>query len=200
VAIPSSLTHTDAGLTFDGMKAALGGLAVAVLVCAAAPPVRAADSSLGVSLGYVEARNVDPTLVFSGDFRFHLSGKFALAPEFSYWKKSQSSLSVTSSVEDLQFGVNLVAVLPASRRVEFFLGGGGGLHHVTGNVQVASAAAVSDSITQGGLCVLGGIDIGAGENLSFFGVARYDWVLGLEGDEPTRLDQYKIAGGFRVRF
>ncbi len=182
------------------MKVALNGLAVATLLCAAMPQARAADSSLGVSLGYVEARRVDPTLVFSGDFRFHLSRTFALAPEFSYWKKSESSLSVTSSIEDLQFGVNLVAVLPVGRRVEFFLGGGGGLHHVTGNVQVTSAAAVSDSITQGGVDVLGGIDIGAGDNLSFFVLARYDWVLGLEGDEPTRLDQYKVAGGFRVRF
>jgi hypothetical protein len=182
------------------MKPALGGMAVAALVCAATTPVRAADSSLGVSLGYVEARRVDPSLVFSGDFRFHLDGPFALAPEFSYWKKSESSLSVTSSVEDLQFGVNLVTVFPVARRVELFLGGGGGLHHVTGNVQVTGASAVSDSITQGGVDVLGGIDIGAGDNLSFFLLARYDWVLGLEGAEPTRLDQYKIGGGFRVRF
>jgi len=42
-------------------------------------------------------RKTGNTLVFSGDFRFHLNGVFALAPEFSYWKKPQSSLSVTSS-------------------------------------------------------------------------------------------------------
>jgi hypothetical protein len=184
------------------MKATLSGLVAATVLVAAIPDARAADtgSSLGVSLGYVEARRVDPTLVFSGDFRFHLSGVFALAPEFSYWKKSQSSVSVTSSVEDLQFGVNVVAVLPVGRRLEFSVGGGGGLHHVTGNLGLAGTVGLSDSITQGGLDVLGGIDIGAGDNLSFFMTARYDWVLGLGGEEPTRLDQYKFLGGFRVRF
>jgi hypothetical protein len=184
------------------MRATIGGLVVATALVAAAPAARAADtaSSLGVSLGYVEARRVDPTLVFSGDFRFHLGGVFALAPEFSYWKKSQSSVSITSSVEDLQFGVNAVAVLPVGRRVGLFVGGGGGLHHVTGNLGVTGSTVVSDSITKGGVDVQGGIDIGAGDNLSFFMSARYDWVLGLEGDEPTRLDQYKFLGGFRVRF
>ena len=30
--------------------------------------------------------------------------------------------------------------------------------------------------------------------------ARSDWVLGLSGDDPRRLDQTKFFGGFRVRF
>lgn len=46
----------------------------------------------------------------------------------------------------------------------------------------------------------GGIDIGAGDNLSFFLATRYDWVLGIEGEDSDRLDQYKFVGGFRVRF
>jgi hypothetical protein len=169
----------------------------------AAPQARAVDSSLGVSLGYVEAKRVDATLVFSGDFRFHLTKLLALAPEFSYWKKSQSSLTLTSSVEDLQFGVNVVAVLQAGSRIQLFAGGGGGLHHVTGNLAVrgsTSASAVSDSVTKGGVDVLGGVDIAAGDTLSFFLSARYDWVLGLEGEDPRRLDQAKFVGGFRVKF
>jgi len=175
-------------------------LATALL---AAPEAYAVDSSLGVSLGYVEAKRVDATLVFSGDYRFHLSKVIALAPEFSYWKKSQSSVTLTSSIEDLQFGVNAVAVLPVGSRVQLFGGGGGGLHHVTGNLAIrgsSTASSVTDSITRGGLDVLAGVDIAAGDTLSFFLSARYDWVLGLEGDDPRRLDQTKFLGGFRVRF
>jgi hypothetical protein len=154
-------------------------LATALL---AAPEAFAVDSSLGVSLGYVEAKRVDATLVFSGDYRFHLSKVIALAPEFSYWK---------------------VAVLPVGSRVQLFGGGGGGLHHVTGNLAIrgsGTASSVTDSITRGGFDVLAGVDIAAGDTLSFFLSARYDWVLGLEGDDPRRLDQAKFVGGFRVRF
>jgi hypothetical protein len=94
------------------MKATLSGLVAVTALVARAE--HALPTLLGVSLGYVEARSVDPTLVFSGDFRFHLNRVFALAPEFSYWKKSQSSLSVTTSVEDLQFGVNVLGILPVT--------------------------------------------------------------------------------------
>jgi hypothetical protein len=182
------------------MRAALRGLLAATILVATTTEARAADSSLGVSLGYVKPKSVDSTLVFSGDFRFHLNHVFALSPEFSYWKKSQSAVAVSSSVEDLQFGVNLVAVLPVGHRVELFVGGGGGLHHVTANLALSGSAGLSDSITEGGVDALGGIDIGAGDNLSFFLEARYDWVLGLEGADSERLDQYKFVGGFRVRF
>jgi hypothetical protein len=182
------------------MRAALRGLLAASILVVVTSGARAADSSLGVSLGYVKPKSVDSTLVFSGDFRFHLNRVFALAPEFGYWKKSESAVAVSSSVEDLQFGVNVVAVLPVGHRVEFFVGGGGGLHHVTGNLALAGSAGLSDSITRGGVDVQGGIDIGAGDNLSFFLETRYDWVLGVEGEEPDRLDQYKFVGGFRVRF
>ncbi|HVO09730.1 MAG TPA: outer membrane beta-barrel protein [Vicinamibacteria bacterium] len=169
---------------------------------AAAPSARAADppSSIGVELGYVKARQLDSTLVFGGDFRFGVASHLCLAPEFSYWKKSESSIAITSSVEDLQFGVNLVAVLPLGRRLGWFGGGGGGLHHVTGDLGVTGSTVVSDSTTKGGVDVLTGLEISAGDNLSFVLSGRYDWVLGLGGSDATRLDQYKFLGGFRVRF
>jgi hypothetical protein len=184
------------------MRARIGGLALATAILAVVPAARAADSgsSIGVSLGYVKAKNVDSTLVFGGDFQFPLAGVLSLAPEFSYWKKSQSSVDITSSVEDLQFGVNLVAVLRVSRRVGLFAGGGGGLHHVTGNLGITGSTIVSDSTTKGGAAVLGGIEIAAGDSLGFFLSARYDWVLGLSGTDSSRLDQGKFLGGFRMKF
>ncbi len=93
--------------------------------------VPALESSVGVGVGYVKANGVDATLVFNGVFRFHLSKIFALEPEVSYWSKSQSVLGVTASIEDLQFGVNALAVFGAGRSVEVFGGGGGGLHQIT---------------------------------------------------------------------
>lgn len=164
---------------------------------------RAVESSLGVELGYVKAKGVDSTLVFGGDFRFHLAKAFALAPEFSYWKKSQSGLGITASAEDLQFGVKAIGVYRASQILQLFGGAGIGLHHVTGSVGVAGGTRASDSITKGGVDIVGGIDVKAGNGLSFFMEARYDWVLGLDGTEgrdTNRLDQHKFLGGFRVRF
>jgi hypothetical protein len=160
----------------------------------------ATESSLGVELGYVKAKAVDSTLFFAGDYRFHLTDNFGLAPEFSYWKRSQTSLGLSASLEDLQFGVKAVGVYRASRTLELFAAGGGGLHHFTGNAGVSGGTAISDSQTKGGLNVSGGLDLKAGDNLSFFMAARYDWVLGLEGDDKSRLDQKKFSGGFRVRF
>jgi len=179
-------------------KQVVGLLAAAIFALGA--DARAVESSLGVELGYVKAKAVDSTLVFGGDFRFHVAKAFALAPEFSYWKKSQSGLGITSSVEDLQFGVKAVGVYRPNRTLELFAGAGGGVHHFTGNLGVLGGSALSDSVTKGGVDVLAGLDVKAGDNLSFFMSARYDWILGTEGDDTTRLDQKKFTGGFRVRF
>jgi hypothetical protein len=184
------------------MKSSLGRLLIATVVLAAAQSARAADyaSSIGVSLGYVQAKGVDSTLVFGGDYRFPLARGLFLAPEFSYWKKSQSSVTLTASVEDLQFGVNAILAVPLSRRLVFFAGGGGGVHRITGDVGATGSTLVSNSNTEGGADVQGGFDVGAGDNLGFFLASRYDWVLGLGGADPRRLDQWRVLGGFRVKF
>ena len=107
---------------------------------------RAGETSLGIDVGYVKPKRIEATLFFNGNFRFHLSRRFALEPEFSYWRKSSSALAVTASLEDLQFGANLLAVVPVGRTVEVFGGGGGGLHQITGNLAAGGNNAVSDSI------------------------------------------------------
>jgi opacity protein-like surface antigen len=182
------------------MRRGLIILATVTAIAAHGRDVHAAESSLGVGLGYVKAKGVESTILYSGDFRFHLSRGFALAPEVSYWKKSATAQVVTASIKDLQFGVNALVVSHAGRDVELFVGGGGGIHSLTGDLAVGSVSAVSNSITKGGLEVLGGVDFKAGDALSFFLAARYDWVLGLSGEDPRRLDQAKFYGGFRLRF
>jgi hypothetical protein len=79
-------------------------------------------------------------------FRFRVIRLFALAPEPSSWKKSESSLSISTSVEE--------------------------------------------SITQGGLDVMAGIDIGAGDKLSFSWqpATAGCWTRG-RGADPPRSSQ-----------
>lgn len=180
-------------------RALIAGLLGAGLL-ASGREARAGEASLGLEVGYVKPKAMESGLFFAGDFRFHLSKVFALAPDLSFWKKSPTVLGVTVSVGDLQFGVNALAVIHAGRSVELYAGGGGGLHHITGGLAIRGGSALSGSITKPGLDVLAGVDFRAGRSLSFFLTARYDWVLSLEGADSTRLDQNKFSGGFRVRF
>jgi hypothetical protein len=175
-----------------------GLLGVALLASGRA--ARAGDTSLGLEVGYLKPKGMESTLFFAGDFRFHLSKSFALAPNLSYWSKSPTVLGVTVSVGDFQFGVNALGVIRAGRSVEIYAGAGGGFHHVTGDLVIRGGSALSGAITKPGLDVLAGVDFRAGRSWSFFVSARYDWVLDMDGEDPTRLDQTKFGGGFRVRF
>ena len=162
-------------------------------LCAGVP------STLGVGVGYVKASSIDPTVAFSADFRFHLAKHVAFSPEVSYWKKSADGVLVAASVKDLQFGVNLLGVVRPASTVELFLGGGGGVHQIGGAVALGSLQA-SQTITKGGVDVVGGLTLEVADDLGFFLAARYDWVLGLGGDDASRLNQYRFLGGFRLRF
>jgi hypothetical protein len=182
------------------MKRALIVLVAVTTMLAPGRDARASEGSVGIGLGYVKAKGVESTILYSADFRFHLGRAFALAPGVSYWKKSATAHVVTASIKDLQFGVDALLVSHAGRDVEIFAGGGGGIHSLTGDLAVGSVSAASSSTTKGGLDVLGGVDFKAGDALSFFLAARYDWVLGLSGEDTRRLDQAKFYGGFRLRF
>jgi opacity protein-like surface antigen len=173
---------------------------VAATLLIASREVRAQGTSLGVGVGYVKASRVDATLVFSGDLRFHLSRGFAFEPELSYWKKSQTTGGITVSVDDLEFGINALLVLPAGRNFQLFAGAGAAFHHITGSLGILRLPGVSNSITKGGLDLQAGIDLKVSGQVSFFLLARHDWVLGLDGADPGRLDQTKLVGGFRMRF
>ncbi len=182
------------------MKQRVVTFMISAVLVAAGGEARALDSSLGVGLGYVKPKLLDATLWFTGDFRFQVFKGVFLAPEFGYWKKSTSVAQVTVSSEDLQFGIDAILVLRTGGTVELFAGGGGGMHHLTGDLAARGITAVSNSATQPGLNVQGGIDIRAGDQLSFFVAARYDWVLHLEATDPHLLNQSKFFGGFRLRF
>jgi hypothetical protein len=180
------------------MKRRLVPVAVMTALLLGGRAAPAAENSFGVGVGYVKAKEVQSTIWFAADYRFHVGRSFAVAPEISYWKKSAAGLAVSASIKDLEFGVNALMVLHPSRGVQVFAGGGGGVHDLTGDLALGTLS-VSNSVTKGGLDVLGGIDLKAGDVLSFFLAARYDWVLGLSGArDPRRLDQAKFYGGFRL--
>lgn len=183
------------------MKRRLLTMAVAGTLSALAPEALASDPppTLGVGIGYVRADSVDPTIVFAGDFRFFVSKNIALSPEISYWKKSSRSAGIAASLKDLQFGVNLLAVLRPFRTVEFYGGGGGGVHQVGADVAISTIQA-SETITKAGLDVTGGMVLEVADDVGFFMAGRYDWVLDVGGSDPGRLDQHKFYGGFRLRF
>jgi|SRR4051812_1935711 len=183
------------------MKRRVVTIAVAMMVAAAGRSVRAADAptTLGIGVGYVKAKTVNSTIFLDADFRFHFGTHFALSPEVSYWKKS-AQVVVEASVSDLQFGANLLGLIRPAKKIEIFVGGGGGVHQIGGSVGVGLNLQASQSITQGGVDALGGVTLEVADDLGFYVTARYDWVLGLEGADSSRLDQYKVYGGFRIRF
>src|SRR5215471_1487945 len=111
------------------MKGRLATIAVAGALVAGSVPARAADApaTLGIGVGYVKAKSVDPTVFFGGDFRFPLSRHVAFSPEVSYWKKTTQSVSVATSVKDLQFGINVMGLFHPTKGLEIFAGGGGGI-------------------------------------------------------------------------
>ena len=183
------------------MRRRLATIAAVVVLLAVGRPALASDPppTLGIGLGYVRAKTVDPTIVFAGDFRFFLARNVALAPEVGYWKKSSRAVGIAASVKDLQFGLNVLGVVRPYRTVELFAGAGGGVHQVGGDLAVGSIQA-SETITKGGVDVTAGIVFEVADDVGFFLAGRYDWVLGLTGGSARRLDQYKVYGGFRLRF
>src|SRR5689334_18689685 len=132
------------------MRQRVATLLISGVLAAAGGEARALDSSLGVGLGYVKPKALDATLWFTGDFRFQVFKGVFLAPEFGYWKKSTSVAQVSVSSEDLQFGIDAIFVVHAGRTAELFAGGGGGLHHLTGDLAARGITAVSNSATQPG--------------------------------------------------
>src|SRR6266496_4028801 len=125
------------------MKQRVVTFMISAVLVAAGGEARALDSSLGVGLGYVKPKLLDATLWFTGDFRFQVFKGVFLAPEFGYWKKSTSVAQVTVSSEDLQFGIDAILVLRTGGTVELFAGGGGGMHHLTGDLAARGITAVS---------------------------------------------------------
>jgi len=166
------------------------------------------DWAVGIGLGLVDLGNtfvvvqdgvpIEPDSVEQylmlnlripfGDRQAHggsSSGGFRgfLEPELGYWDGDFSS--------DLLLGVNVVGAMPFNA-VEFFIGGGIGLHFLDSDLTLPGGADPDDAL---GVNAHFGVDISASESLSFFGLGRFDLV-----DDDRNEVEAKAAVGLRVHF
>ncbi len=113
----------------------------------------------------------------AGGFRGYLE------PELGYWDGDISS--------DMLLGINIVGGMPFNA-VEFFIGGGIGLHFIDNDLQVAGG---DDSDEALGVNAHFGVDVSVSDSVSLFGMGRFDLV----DDNRDELEG-KASVGLRFRF
>ena len=107
-----------------------------------------------------------------------------LEPELAYWDGDVGS--------DLLLGLNIIGGMPFNA-VEFFLGGGLGLHFLDQDFGIPELE--DESSTAIGVNAQFGVDVSVSDNISFFGVGRFDLV----DDDRDELEG-KASVGLRIRF
>jgi opacity protein-like surface antigen len=158
-------------------------------ILAASPGAWAGDTAIGVGAGYVDPSDIGGTAWFTANVRFKLGESIALEPEAGYWKKSESVPGLLdASVKDLNTGVNVLYLVPAGDKVEVWLGGGVGVHFLSGSVGVLGFEE-SESETKFGGQLLAGLDLKVTTSVALFAAVRYDLV--------SDFNQFKAYGGFR---
>ncbi|MCP4200538.1 MAG: hypothetical protein GY769_01225 [bacterium] len=113
----------------------------------------------------------------AGGFRGYLE------PELGYWDGDISS--------DMLLGINIVGGMPFNA-VEFFIGGGIGLHFIDSDLQLAGG---DDSDEALGVNAHFGVDVSVSDSVSLFGMGRFDLV----DDDRDELEG-KASVGLRFRF
>lgn len=113
----------------------------------------------------------------AGGFRGYLE------PELGYWDGDISS--------DMLLGINIVGGMPFNA-VEFFIGGGIGMHFIDSDLQVAGG---DDSDEALGVNAHFGVDVSVSDSVSLFGMGRFDLV----DDDRDELEG-KASVGLRFRF
>ncbi len=106
-----------------------------------------------------------------------------LEPELGYWDGDFAS--------DMVVGVNVIGGMPFNA-VEFFVGGGIGMHFLDTDFALPSGDTSDNSL---GLNAQFGVDVSASESLSFFALSRFDLI----DDERDQLET-KVAVGLRFHF
>lgn len=166
-------------------------VALFLLFVGTATEVRAEEkTSVGLGLGLVDASGIGSTLWLTGNVRFAITDRVVLEPELGYWSKSDSFFGVDVSISDLNFGANALYRIPKDK-VTFHVGGGVGLHHLSGKVGVLDLFEESDSETKIGLQLLGGVEYRASETVDIFGRVRLDLI--------SDVNQTKLYAGVRFR-
>jgi hypothetical protein len=154
------------------------------------------DKSIGFALGVVDPEEIDTALWITLNLRVPLGEWFFLEPELGYWKKTEDFPGGETSLQDLDIGANVLVDLGQAGDASFWAGAGLGAHVLKAEVQVGDAEE-SESETELGVHILGGIDLELDSDLAIFLAARYD-ILTQEGD--GNFEQAKVYLGLRVRF
>ncbi len=142
--------------------------------------------SVGLGFGLVnlneEALEDDVEKYFMASFRFPVGSKKGqyrnknagmrgfIEPEIGYWASDSENLDTS----DLLLGANIIGV-QSFNAVDFFVGGGIGLHFVDADVEIDGVRA-SDSNESLGVNAQFGADIFVAEKVSLFAVGRFDLV------------------------
>lgn len=170
------------------------------------------DKALGFGAGVVDAGSGNAEY-FTANFRFRIVGPEAdgggsaegmkgfLEVEAAAWDEDDDILD--SDIEDFLIGLNLLGVVPF-RYVDFFFGGGLGVHFLDVTFRDNDFGDLDDSEDVFGVNFQTGIDVHVSNRLAIFVLARLDL---LEDGPTARQDfelfddnQSKIVLGLRFKF
>jgi len=167
--------------------------------------------AFGVGVGFVEPTG-DVENYFMASLRIRVSGRDGddrddsgrgrnpggdegisgyIEPEVGYWERSGEEGEVSGS--DTLLGINLLGVVPFGN-VDTFFGVGAGVHFID-TALLENDPFSDDSETKLGGNAQFGLDLYITDNLSAFGVGRFDLVQGAQDRA-----QSKVYLGLRARF
>lgn len=171
------------------MKRRAVGVAVLIVLFATAG-TEARDLWVGAGGGIVDPQGARSAPFFTGNLRFKLKGNLVLEPEVGYWKKTNATEAVETTLEDVSAGANVLYRVPTRRGVRFFVGAGLGLHLIRSRFAIAGFEFDSDTEAKQGMHFIAGFDFKVSGGLSAFGAARFDAV--------SDVAQNKAYGGLRL--
>ena len=170
----------------------------ALLGLALAAPLQAQSSSLGLGVGVVTPEGLDSSMWYTANLRLPLGSYLAIEPEVGYFKLSEEPSDPATTFEDLNYGANLLFVLPGDS-LELFAGAGISAHRLKGGLGLAGVGGgAEESETRIGVQLLAGLELYLGESLGVFGAVRRDRLR--ETDLALEYTETKFYAGLRAGF
>ncbi len=154
------------------------------------PAAQAQESSFGIGAGPVDPQSLPRAVWFTANWRWKLRKNVVVEPEGGYWKKSESTPGVTSSVRDVSGGLNILYLVP-KKGVTWFAGAGVGAHVIHSAFDIAGFSSDSNTEVTSALHLMAGVDYKLTGSLRLFGAVRYDTV--------SDVQQNKVYGGLRLK-
>jgi len=125
---------------------------------------------VGGRLSFVKPEDVDGTIGFGAHADLgEIIESLVLYPSVEYWTKSDGPLDFS------QFALNADVryYFPGASSVAFFAGGGLAVLFSSADINLGGFGSASDSSTDIGLDLLGGVDVPVSDKLTFSGTAKF---------------------------